>query len=32
MVPYIGIVVSYIISYDMTTLDIVTIYNRLGIA
>jgi hypothetical protein len=31
MIPCIGIVVSYIISNDKTTLDIVTIYNRLGI-
>jgi hypothetical protein len=32
MVPYIGIVIFYIILYDMIALDIVTRYNRLEIA
>jgi hypothetical protein len=31
MISCIGIVVSYAISYDMTTLDIVIRYNRVGI-
>jgi hypothetical protein len=32
MIPYIRIVVFYVISYDMTALDIVTRYNELRIA
>jgi hypothetical protein len=32
MIPYIGIVISYIILYGMAAFDIVIRYNRLGIA
>jgi hypothetical protein len=32
MISYIEIVISYIILYDMTALDIMTKYNRLKIA
>jgi hypothetical protein len=32
MIPYIRIIVFYVISYDMTALDIVTRYNELRIA
>jgi hypothetical protein len=32
MISCIGIVITYVISYGMTALDVVIRYNRLGIA